>query len=62
VSRNCNLLQHDDKPLNGYLSSLCHPLLLIKWYGFDPKTKQKKGKELEHKKKHQECVNASGKR
>jgi hypothetical protein len=30
---------------------------LIKWYRFDPKTK-KKGKELGHKKKRQECVNA----
>jgi hypothetical protein len=37
VSRNCNLLQHDDKPLN----ALCHPQSSIKWYGFDPKTKKK---------------------
>jgi hypothetical protein len=49
VSRNCNLLHHDDEPLGGYLSALCCPQLLIKWYGFYPKTK-KKGKELEHKK------------
>jgi hypothetical protein len=50
VSRNCNLLQHDDEPLDGYLSALCCPLLLIKWYGFDPKTKKAKAKELEHQK------------
>jgi len=48
VSRNCNLLQHDDEPLDRYLNTLCHPPLLIKWYGFDPKTKKKK--ELEHQK------------
>jgi hypothetical protein len=41
VSRNCNLLQHDEEPLDGYLSTLCHPQLLIKWYGFDPIKKKK---------------------
>jgi len=61
VSRNYNLLQHDDEPLNSYLSALCCPLLLIKWYGFDPKTK-KKGKRVGASKKRQECVNAPGKR
>jgi hypothetical protein len=48
VSWNCNLLQHDDEPLDGYLGTFCCPLLSIKWYGFDPKTK--KGKVLEHQK------------
>jgi hypothetical protein len=48
VSRNYNLLQHDDKPFYGYLGALCHPPSSIKWYKFDPKTK--KGKELEHQK------------
>jgi len=42
VSRNCNLLQHDDEPLNNYLDALCCPLLLIKWYGFYPKSKENK--------------------
>jgi hypothetical protein len=41
VSRNCNLLQHDDEPLDGYLFALCCPQLLIKCYGFYPKTKKK---------------------
>jgi hypothetical protein len=50
VSKNCNLLQHDDKPLDGYLSALCCPPLLIKWYGFDPKTKQNKEKSWSIKK------------
>ncbi len=54
VSRNCNLLQHDDKPLDNYLGALCCPQSLIKWYRFDPKTK-KKGKELEHQKKSRMC-------
>jgi hypothetical protein len=31
-----------------YLNTLCCPLLSIKWYRFDPKTKE--GKELEHPK------------
>jgi hypothetical protein len=61
VSRNFNLLQHDDEPLDGYLSALCHPPLLIKWYGFD-KNKTKKRKRVGASKKHQECVNAPGKR
>jgi hypothetical protein len=60
VSRNCNLLHHDDKPLDGYLSAPCCPLLLIKWYGFDPKTKNKR-KRVGASKKRQECVNAPGK-
>jgi hypothetical protein len=51
VSRNCNLLEHNDEPLESYLNGLCRPLLLIKWYGFDPKRKKKKKeKELEHSK------------
>jgi hypothetical protein len=62
VSRDCNLLLHDDKPLNGYLSTLCRPPLLIKWYGFDPKTKINKRKRVGASKKRQECVNAPGKR
>jgi len=59
VSRNCNLLQHDDKPLNGYLSALCCPPLLIKWYGFYPKTEKRK--RVGESKNRQECVNAPGK-
>jgi len=55
VSRNCNLLQHDDEPLTGYLSALCRPPLLIKWYGFDPKTKQKKEKSWSIKKMSRMC-------
>ncbi len=47
VSRSCNLLQHDDEPLDRYLSALCRPQFLIKWYKFYPK-KKKKGKKLEH--------------
>ncbi len=42
VSRNCNLLQHDDEPLDSYLGAFCHPPMLIKWYGFYPKKKLKK--------------------
>ncbi len=42
VSRNCNLLQHDDEPLDGYLGAFCHPPMLIKWYGFYPKKKTEK--------------------
>jgi len=41
VSRNCNLLQHDDEPLDGYLFALCRPQLFIKCYEFYPKTKKK---------------------
>jgi hypothetical protein len=40
ILRNCNLLQHDDEPLDGYLGPLCCPQSLIKWYGFDSKTKR----------------------
>jgi hypothetical protein len=57
VSRNCNLLQHDDEPFDSYLSTLCHPQLLIKWYGFYPKTKKGR-KRVRASKKCQECVNA----
>jgi len=60
VSRNCNLLQHDDKPRNGYLGALCCPLLLIKWYGFYPKTEKRK--RVGGSKNCQECVNAPRKR
>jgi hypothetical protein len=42
VSRNCNLLQHDDKPLNSYLGTFTCLPLLIKWYGFYPKTEKRK--------------------
>ncbi len=59
VSRNCNLLQHDDKPLNGYLAAFCCPPLLIKWYGFYPKTEKRK--RVGGSKNCQKCVNAPGK-
>jgi hypothetical protein len=42
VSKNCNLLEHDDEPFDNYLNGLCCPPLLIKWYGFDPKTRKKR--------------------
>jgi hypothetical protein len=63
VSRNCNLLQHDDEPLDGYLGAFCHPPMLIKWYGFYPKKKTEKKKKFNvgELKKRQECVNARGK-
>jgi hypothetical protein len=44
VSRSCNLLQHDDEPLDGYLSGLCRPQLSIKWYKFYPKKRKKEKK------------------
>jgi hypothetical protein len=58
VSRNYNLLQHDDEPLDGYLGAFyCSPSS-IKLYRFDPKKKRKKSWSI---KKRQECVNAAGK-
>ncbi len=61
MSRNCNLFQHDNKPLDSYLFTFCRPQLLIKWYGFYPKTTKKKKKRIEGSEKRQGCVNAPGK-